>query len=183
MLYSRTLSYLVEIEAKNVSIVFHLCTYVNLFTGFPLFFVQEIPGLFKGFLHFFKVSLNIPNEVRDSQNQSLNINWTGIAYYILSTLHVHVCHSYYRRDGIENLIHCSTIRLALRPAPSTTSTPYIYDRNCLLYIEHLTCNVCLVGPLWFITVYLFIPTLILPTFYFSFAFFLCIDVSMNELRT
>ena len=24
------------------------------------------------------------------------------------------------------LIHCSTIRLALRPAPSTTSTPYIY---------------------------------------------------------
>jgi hypothetical protein len=48
-------------------------------------------GVFKGFLHFFKVSLNIPNELRDSLNQSLNINWTGIAYYILSTLHVHVC--------------------------------------------------------------------------------------------
>jgi hypothetical protein len=41
----------------------------------------------------------------------MNINWTGIAYYILSTLHVHVR---------------------------------------------------LVGPLWLITVYLFIPTLILP---------------------
>jgi hypothetical protein len=73
--------------------------------------VQEIPGVFKGFLHFFKVSLNIPSELRDSLNQSLNINLTGIAYYILSTLHVHVC---------------------------------------------------LVGPLWLITIYLFIPTLILP---------------------
>ena len=72
---------------------------------------RSFQGVFKGFLHFFKVSLNIPNELRDSLNQSLNINWTGIAYYILSTLHVHVC---------------------------------------------------LVGPLWLITVYLFIPTLILP---------------------
>ena len=49
---------------------------------------RSFQGVFKGFLHFFKVSLNIPNELRDSQNQSLNINWTGIAYYILSTLHV-----------------------------------------------------------------------------------------------
>jgi hypothetical protein len=71
---------------------------------------RSFQGVFKGFLHFFKVSLNIPNELRDSPNQSLNINWKGIAYYILSTLHVHVR---------------------------------------------------LVGPLWLITVYLFIPTLIL----------------------
>jgi hypothetical protein len=41
-----------------------------------------IETVFKGFLHFFKVSLNIPNELRDSPNQSFNINWTGIAYYI-----------------------------------------------------------------------------------------------------
>jgi hypothetical protein len=52
---------------------------------------RSFQGVFKGFLHFFKVSLNIPNELRYSLNQSLNINWTGIAYYILSTLHVHVC--------------------------------------------------------------------------------------------
>ena len=46
---------------------------------------RSFQGVFKGFLNFFKVSLNIPNELRDSPNQSLNINWTGIAYYILST--------------------------------------------------------------------------------------------------
>jgi hypothetical protein len=51
---------------------------------------RSFQGVFKGFLLFFKVSLNISNELRDSLNQSLNINWTGIAYYILSTLHVHV---------------------------------------------------------------------------------------------
>jgi hypothetical protein len=43
---------------------------------------RSFQGVFKGFLHFFKVSLNIPNELRDSPNQSLNVNWTEIAYYI-----------------------------------------------------------------------------------------------------
>jgi hypothetical protein len=33
------------------------------------------------------------------------------------------------------LIHCSTIRLALRPAPSTTSTPYIYW--CMVSLTNL----------------------------------------------
>jgi hypothetical protein len=60
------------------------------------FALIRVPTLFcqrnsRSFFHFFKVSLNIPNELRDSLNHSLNINWTGIAYYILSTLHVHVC--------------------------------------------------------------------------------------------
>jgi hypothetical protein len=32
------------------------------------------------------------------------------------------------------LIHCSTIRLALRPAPSTTPTPYIYNKACGEYL-------------------------------------------------
>ena len=31
------------------------------------------------------------------------------------------------------LIHCSTIRLALRPAPQTTSTPYIYIQLFMVF--------------------------------------------------
>ena len=106
--------------------------------GSHSFLSKKFQVFSRSFLNFFKVSLNIPNELRDSLNQSLNINWTEIAYYILSTLHVHVC---------------------------------------------------LVEPLWLITVYLFIPTLILPLELFCvlsisrLLFFLCIDVSMNELRT
>ena len=100
---------------KHLGINEPTCVGCNAKTRVPTLFCprnsRSFEGVFKGFLHFFKVSLNIPNELRDSLNQSLNINWTGIAYYILSTLHVHVC---------------------------------------------------LNGHLWLITVYLFIPTLILP---------------------
>jgi hypothetical protein len=85
---------------KHLGINEATCVGCNAKTRVPTLFCprnsRSFEGVFKGFLHFFKVSLNIPNELRDSLNQSLNINWTGIAYYILSNLHVHVCLSTFK---------------------------------------------------------------------------------------
>ena len=58
-------------------------------------------------------------------------NQPDICICIHTHTHTHIYIFVLPSTGFEPtpLIHCSTIRLALRPAHSTTSTPYIYKYN------------------------------------------------------
>ena len=75
---------------KSSSFISHmiLCPGIRIPTLFCPRNSRYFQGVFKYFLHFFKVSLNIPNELRDSLNQSLNIKYKNAVQFSQHTLYV-----------------------------------------------------------------------------------------------